>query len=358
MKLHQKLSLYIVVLIVLASLATEAFASCPASSQGPPCQEFWQADAVFIGTATRFVGVPNETQLMIGPYSQTTTHFTVEEGFRGIEGTAVVIEANHCGYLFKEGQRYLVYAHRNGYTKKLEVRLGTTRTRPLSEATEDLAYIRSLASAPAGLRIFGKVFQQGYKETKTQVEPLRDVRVLLEKNDERYEVVTDSEGRFEFKGLSAGNYRIRVEVPSHLEFRELTFNATGNGCLGGDLYALHKGEIAGKVLDTNGKPVRDVGVTLVSADAKPEHILSTGKDKTPGPTSYTGRDGTYSFSQLMPGRYLLILNRDFGSSRSELVRGLPQLFYPGVNDLAAATVIVVTPDRKRQAYDFVLPIQQ
>ena len=357
MKLHQKVSLYIVALIVLASLATDTFASCVTVTQGPPCQEFWRAQAVFIGTATRVVRLPHDPQLAFGEHARTITHFSVDEAFRGVEGTVIVLDSSVCGYPFKEGEQYLVYAQVNINSKKLEVRAGWTRTAPLAKAAEDLAYIRSLPSAPSGFRIYGKVFQHGFKVKTTEPEPLRDVRVFLEMNDERREVVTDSEGRYEFKGVSAGSYQLRVDVPSYLDYREQTIKATDRGCLAADLFALYKGRIAGRVLDTNGKPVSEVGITLVSADVTPEHILSQGKDKAEGPTTYSNRDGTYSFSQMMPGRYLLIVNH-FGRSRSELVNSLPRLFYPGVNDIGAATVIVVAADQKPQEYDFVLPIQQ
>jgi hypothetical protein len=112
-------------------------------------------------------------------------------------------------------------------------------------------------------------------------------------------------------------------------------------------------------VDTSGKPVREVAVTLVSADDTREDILSDSDAKLPGTTSFSRGDGTYTFSQLMPGRYLLMINRrEFASSGSEITRNLPRLFYPGVNDIESATVIVLTNDQKPQAYDFVLPIQQ
>jgi 5-hydroxyisourate hydrolase-like protein (transthyretin family) len=359
MKLHRKFVLYFLGPIILASLATETFASCVMINQGPPCQEFWRADAVFIGVATRVVRTPNPSELVISGMVQQTAQFSVEEAFKGVAGTVVVFESNDCPYLFNEGERYLVYAHYNSYSKRLEVRIGLTRTRPLSEAAEDLAYIRSLPSAQTGSRIFGRVLQQGFKELKIELEPLREVRVTLESKDESREVVTDNEGRFEFKSLSAGTYRMRVEVPSYLVSREQTVKVGDRGCITADLYALYKGQIAGKVLDLNGKPVGNIAVTLVSAEAKPEHILPEGKEKAPSSTHFTRNDGTFAFSQLMPGRYLLIVNRkDFQDSKSKVAHILPTLFYPGVNDIGAATVIVVEKDQKPQAYDVVLPFQQ
>ena len=359
MKLHAKLTLYFIASLIVGSLAAETFASCIRITPGPPCQEYWRADAVFIGNAARVVRVPNETKLAIGPYVRVTTHFSVEEAFKGIDSTAVVFDSNDCPYPFKEGERYLVYARYNTYEKKLEVRISTTRTRPLSEAAEDLAYIRGLASAPMGSRIFGRVLQQGFKDTTVQVEPLPQVRVLLESNDERRETVSDRNGRYEFNNLSAATYRLRVEGPGHLIYRQETIKANERGCIPADIFAVHKGEIVGRVLDTDGKPVPHVGITLVSADARPEHILSEGKDKTPGMSNNSDRDGNFRFPTLTPGRYLLIVNRDeYGTTGAPIVRALPRLFYPGVNDIAAATVIVVGPDQKPQTYDFMLPFQQ
>ena len=362
MKLHQKVSLYVVALIILVSFATNTFASCPMMSPGPPCQEFWRADTVFIGIASRVVRVPNQTGLMIGPYVRSTVHFSVEEAFKGVEGTVVVFDLDHCGHRFNEGERYLVYAHYNSYANKLEVRAGSTRTQLLSEATEDLAYIRGLPAAESGARLFGKVVQQinNVKDNKFETQPLKDIRVsLVDTNDERREVVTDSEGRYEFRRVATGTYQLRAEIPSYLSYQEETLKVTNRACIPLDIHVTNKGRIAGRVLDLDGKTVADVAVTLVSADAKREHILAEGKDRSFGPTVYSNRDGTYSFSQLMPGRYLLIVNgADRMSPVSEILRALPRLFYPGVTDLGAATVIVLTNDQKSEPYDFVLPIQQ
>ena len=359
-KLHQKFLLYFIGPIILASLATETFASCVRINQGPPCQEFWRADAVFVGVATRVVRTPNPSPLVI-EHPRQMAHFAVEETFKGVVGTAVVFDSNDCPYPFDEGQRYLVYAYYNSYSKSLEVRIGMTRTRPLAEAAEDLAYIRSLPSAEASSRIVGRVLQQGqgFKEFTIEVEPMREVRVSLEWKDERREVVTDNEGRFEFKGLAAGTYRMRAEVPAHLVSREETIKVGDRGCVAGDLYALYKAQIAGKVLDMNGKPVGNIAVTLVSADSKPEHILPEGNEKAPSSTYFTQNNGTFAFSQLMPGRYLLIVNRkDYRDSKSKIAHILPTLLYPGVTDVGAATVIVVEKDQKPQTYNVVLPFQQ
>lgn len=363
MYVHNRLVSCFFTLILVATLTTDAFASCPTVNTGPPCQEFRYTDAVFIGVATRVERIPNTTQLMIGPYRRTTVYFSVEEIFKGVEGSAVVLDLNHCGHPFKEGERYLVYARRNpNDTKKLEVRAGSSRTRLLSEAKEDLEYIRSLSSDERGTRIFGKVVQRTiYVNRKTpDADLLQNIKVTLEGNNQQQEVIANSEGKYEFKGVPPGEFRVRADLPASLNYEPETVKITDQACVRADITARHKGWITGKVLDIDGRPLVGVVVSLVSADADLQEIVSNDKDTEVWNFSFTGRDGSYGFSGVAPGRYRLVINRsDFEISQElPLVRSLARIFYPGVHDLAGATVIVVRKNEdKQQDYDFRLLIR-
>lgn len=360
MKVQQKLVLCFVPLITLFSLVNEALASCPSMQQGSPCQEYGRTDAVFIGVATRVVLTPNYTYLGIGPYVRKTAYFTIEEAFKGVGGTGIVFDSNHCGHLFKEGERYLVYAHRNRSTQQLEVVAGHTRTRPLSEAAEDLQFIRGLASAEPGSRIFGKIAQYTYNKNTGDfdAESLNNVTVIMEGNNLRQEVVTDSEGRYEFKRLPIGTYRILAELPTYLTYDEQRVKVDGYGCVVIDISARRKAQITGRVFDSTGETLIRVPVSLVSADASHEEIFAEVKDKPGWFFSLTTLDGRFSFPQLSPGRYLLIINRtEYERSQGrQRDPGLPRLFYPGVMDISGATIIVVGKDDEPRQYDFRLPI--
>jgi hypothetical protein len=359
MKTHQRIVLSLVPLIMLLTVANSVLASCPTITPGPPCLEFSRADAVFIGVVNRAVREPDNSPNAFGPYSRSTIYFAIEEAFKGVAGTALVLELDHCGHFFKENERYLVYAHRNPNNKQLDVRVGNTRTRPVAEAKEDLDYIRGLSSAEPGSRVFGKITRhtRNIKENEIDVDPLQNIRVTLEGNNERKEVFSDSEGRYEFKRVSAGSYRLRAELPAYLGFYapEESLKLTGRECAPVDFRAWRKAQIAGRVLDVNGKPLVSVPVTLVSADATPEQILYEAKDKVVWPFSLTNREGHFDFSHLAPGRYLLIINRgEYEKLRGKEWSALPRLFYPGVNDLAAATVIVVSEEGDTREYNFTL----
>lgn len=356
MKVLRKVMLALPALIMLAGLNAEALASCPSYQQGPPCQEFWRTDAVFVGVATKVERTPNNTMLMVGPYLRTTVRLSVEEAFKGVEGAEVILELDHCGHSFTQGERYLVYAHRNRNTNKLDVRARSTRTRPLSEAGADLEYIRGLSSAEPGSRIFGKVAQHtiNIKETSFEIEPLEAIKVTLDGNNQHYEALTDKEGGYQFTNLPAGDYRVRAELPAHLNYDRQTISLTGRECVPLDISARPNAQIAGRVLDVNGKPIAYVPVSIVSAEASFAQIISEGKDKGDWTFGLTDEQGRYRFSQLAPGKYLLVINRaEFEKSRgTDISRALPRLFYPGVSDIGQATIIVVREEQKPRDYDF------
>ncbi|HEU4507096.1 MAG TPA: carboxypeptidase-like regulatory domain-containing protein [Pyrinomonadaceae bacterium] len=354
-----KLAVSFLSLLTLFSFTTEARASCPMTQQGPPCQEYWSMEAVFIGVANRVAYTPDKPTAENWMSVQTTVYFTIEEAFKGVGGTALILNLDPCGYRFNEGERYLVYAHRNPNNNELDVRVGHTRTRPLSEATEDLQYIRGLAQAEPGSRVFGKVLQhtQKLREQPYAPESLQDIKVTLQGNTQRYEVVSDSEGKFEFKRIPAGTYRLRAALPAYLSYEEQRLDLIGRECAPVDVHASRRALIAGRVLDANGKPINSVPISLVPADATVEQILA---EKPGWILTYTIRDGRFRFTQLEPGRYLLVINRtqSAASRGSTVSRVLPLLFYPGVTDLGEATVIVVGENDEPREYIFQLTIHQ
>ena len=364
MHVRQRLALCVVSLITLFSSVNDALASCPIMQPGPPCVEYWRTDAVFIGVANRVVNIPNNTGLSIGPYLRTTVYFTIEEAFKGIGGTGIVLDLDYCGHSFKEGERYLVYARRNPNSQQLDVRAGNTRTRPLSEAAEDLQYIRGLASEEPGSRVFGKVTQYTFNIKKTLYDPfdaesVQNIKVILEGNNSRQEVITDSQGKYEFRRLPKGIYRVRAELPTYLRYEEQKIRVDGLRCVPLDISARRKGEIAGRVFDSTGETLIHVPVSLVPADASHEEIFAEPKnEEVVWPFSLTTLEGRFWFSQLPPGRYLLIINRtEYERSRGrQREPALPRFFYPGVSDVVGATVIVVGNEDERREYDFHLPL--
>src|SRR5690349_13953549 len=117
MRVAQLLTGFVVLALAPGS---QAFA-CSCEASGPPCQNAFRVDAVFAGTVRSISPLPDDRPpLPPGEMRIPRTvrvEFDAVVSFRGIQASNVsVLTAGSgpaCGYRFKEGERYLVYASRN-----------------------------------------------------------------------------------------------------------------------------------------------------------------------------------------------------------------------------------------------------
>ena len=140
----------IITVLVAVAWAHPADA-CSCLPSGPPCQNLFQSDVVFVGTVTgiRPMRAPETERLVL---ERRIVAFNVEKGVRGINGSAVDVRTGSgggdCGFDFKIGERYVVYAYRHpdGWLST-----GTcSRTRLAADAAEDLAYFGALPAPAPG----------------------------------------------------------------------------------------------------------------------------------------------------------------------------------------------------------------
>jgi hypothetical protein len=161
-----------------------------------PCQEYWEASAVFTGvvTSTSTVIVNQGDR----GFSQRLVQFSLEQAFRGIAGKEVQVltglGSGDCGYGFRIGEKYLVYAFRTT-DNKLSTSI-CTRTRPFSEAQEDIDYIRGISTAPRGSIIFGEVTRVNRNSPDERFTPVEGATISIVGPSKRVEVVTDSKGQY------------------------------------------------------------------------------------------------------------------------------------------------------------------
>jgi len=129
----KKLFTWCVLIIASISGAASVFA-CSCMNPGPPCEATSKSAAVFVGTV-----VASKNAKTTGQYdfNSREVKFSVEESFKGLGSTEALVftgwGGGDCGYPFRTGQQYLVYA----YKDEKDGRLGTSicsRTRQLSEA--------------------------------------------------------------------------------------------------------------------------------------------------------------------------------------------------------------------------------
>lgn len=341
-----------------------ALASCVIVSQGPPCQEFWRADAVFIGYASEVVAEPWPESNLVPwqPYRKLTARLTVEQVFRGKVGTEVTFEMSDCPYPFRQGEQYLVYAHK-GPDGRLSQHTGRSRTRPVHEAAEDLAYIRNTAGAETSARIFGTVSRRDNSLTvhkrgervSSRREPMARIKVIAEGGARSFEAVTDGDGKYELASLPEGAYRVRLELPKHLNGNGREVKTSRLGCVPLDFEVTPAGLIAGRVLNEEGQPLKDVRLSLFPADGITDADVEAGALLMPA-TVYTDRDGNFSFNALPAGRYGLVLNFERDESAQPAgTAAHPRTFYPGANRLSQATFIPLKEGEELRQVEFRLP---
>ncbi|HYG81588.1 MAG TPA: carboxypeptidase regulatory-like domain-containing protein [Pyrinomonadaceae bacterium] len=338
----------------LAILFLPAFAAsvhaCSCLETGPPCQAYWNSSVVFAGTPLDIsrIEVERDGHKMI----QRLVRFRVEEAFSGGGGRIAEVLTGawggDCGYDFEVGRKYLVY----GYTIDSEKRIGTgicTRTRPLSEAGEDLDFIRALPSAPQGATIYGTA--QRYTVNLESggswdpAGPITGAMVVAASGERRQETVTGSDGRYRFSGLPPGKYTVRVTLPAKLSpAEEQTFEVRDRGCAEFNVRAVTDGRIAGRLLDSQGRPlaIKSVDLLPVGRDGKLLRHL----------WSITNEDGSFQYTNLPPGRYVLGVNT-FDAPDEDLP--YRKTFYPSTTDQSAAEIISLDEGQHLAGIDFRLP---
>jgi hypothetical protein len=212
---------------------------CSCLPPDPPCQAYGAASAVFVGLVTSVSFDRNNL----------VACFTLEQPYKGVEGTEVEVftarSGAACGFGFASGHRYLVYAYRRSENERLSTNL-CTRTRHLSHAGEDLEYINNMANAAPGSTIYGtvKLYSRDMGKMRDVSRPMAGMTIVIEGQNNRFEIVTDGEGR----------------------------------------------------------PASGMKIELISAEPPEEYIYRYGL------WAYVNQEGRYEFEQVPPGRYLLGIN--------------------------------------------------
>jgi hypothetical protein len=289
----------LLVLTFLLFLFAEEGNACSCAGTPMPCEAYWKASAVFLGTVT--YTTINTAKRGEYDFHSRVFRFTVDKAFRGVEAKEVEVltgsGGGDCGYGFQLGGQYVVYAYRDN-TNRLYTGI-CSRTRPASDADADLAYIMDLPKAEPGGTIFGEIKLQRRNETNwIDATPLKGVKLLLVGRGRDYEALTDEKGQYKVSGVQAGTYRVRVKLPegTSVHRAEQEVEVSGKGCAQASFWLEPDTRVTGRVLDSAGLPATDVLMELVpiggNTYASPSYVRSDS-------------EGRYEMKLVAPGRYLL-----------------------------------------------------
>ena len=300
------------IVVFSLSFAHEA-AACECMVRPGPCGAPTQADVVFVGRVADIVSRNPETIL-----TGLTVRFAIERSFKGLSVTHKTVEVKtgagggDCGYDFKPGQRYFVFASLSEGFLYTSI---CSNTQPASGAEDDIELIDALVRGRPETRIFGRI-ELLEQKVETSPEDLRSLslagmRVEARNTSTVLLGTTDADGLYRIKDVPPGRYVIRLvgPFPPNLELLQRSAQnveirpPTGCGARV-DFPAYAYGEVRGRILDSSGQPLgSNIDVGLVKEDS-----FSNGIQAISG--TRTGPGGTYEFRYVRAGRYVVGVNLD------------------------------------------------
>lgn len=351
----------VALLLVLGTF--EVTSACSCMTPDPPCGEYGEADAIFLG---RVVGSAERKSYTDDNGNKTVydvgrIRFLVQESFKGVSSYEVEIHSGtgggDCGYWFLRNESYVVYAYRSSETNKLFTNI-CTRTVHLSRAKEDLEFLRGVGNSKPGATLSGKLIRYIGDREHGPVEEgpkMAGVKILIKGAGQTFEAVTNASGEYRITGLPAGEYDVFPQLPDNLGAIASRDTVDRHGSYSGhkpitlsdracgemSFSVQFSGVVSGKIVDAKGEPGKEVQVNLVLAD-EPDKEWS----------AWTDDEGRYEFHMVQPGNYLLGLNLKWAPDKDDPYR---RTYYPGVSDKSEAALIVMGEGEKLKGYDLTLP---
>jgi carboxypeptidase family protein len=292
----------------LLALSISEVKACTCKIAGPPCEEYSQSQAVFAGKVIKksMLYVEEGEGDSRHKYQQVLVRFSIEQVFKGVAGDEVEIVTGmgggDCGYHFKDGERYVVYANRSGQDKSRLYSGICNRIKLVAEADEDFAYFRAIPEAGTGSLVYGRVkkltmalgFDNRYQETY-----LDNIKVTIEGNGRKFETTTNKDGYYQVSGLAPGRYNVNAGISDGQNSQSQSrVDIVDRGCAARDFSLYVNGQIGGRVFNENDNPLPNIRVDIISA--------KDAQDISPkGKWGYTDKDGHYKIDWLPPGDYYL-----------------------------------------------------
>lgn len=316
------IAMFAALLLLAQSRAVDA---CSCITPGPACQTFWTTDAVFDATVDSVEPITGGGNIVGGrsfPLTQTLVKMTVRQAWKGGQTGGVELVENpgggSCGYDFKVGRRYLVFASKRPSDGRLTASI-CSLTQEFNGTGEAADFLVSLASPPRGGRVYGSltlrepVFDT---EHRSRTRPI-EARVRLSNG----RATTSTNGRFEFADVAPGQYRVELELPdgytTYQPARDVRI-PNAYACAREEYHLSPSARITGRVVAHDGRPVARLAIeaTPPTAQAHPMYGLAVISGQTDA-------DGYFEIRGVPDGRYIVGVNlKDLPNQNNPYARTL------------------------------------
>ena len=192
-------------------------------------------------------------------------------------------------------------------------------TLSVERSAANLAYCRHRTRTGSEPRIVGSVNERTSPSVigaGMEASPVGGIEVTLEAEGRKHSVVTDATGAFVFSDIPNGEYTIRFTLPDG--WRMLQFWTSQNNeqsdsvenrvriedrTLAVNAHVTPSGGLVGRLLDSNGRPLKDITMTAV-----PREHAGSMQPNEQFPMSYSSETGEFDFGVLPEGEYVLLVN--------------------------------------------------
>jgi hypothetical protein len=231
------------------------------------CERFNFHKTIFIGKAVTVEKAQDRA------FKTEMTVFEIREMFSGEEAKSIRVRNKSgfsCDVEFTTGETYLVFASGDKHEG-----FGTgfcSGNLPLQFAKEEISELRKLSGSKGDGRLMGTVLEETAKRARGEERvPIRDVGIKINEisTGRKYTGITDAKGSYEV-AVRPGKYTVAPVPPANFvlsnSFKVEQMEVRSGGCAVGFFALANDSNVAGRLLDAEGKPVPYVRVELVFVD--------------------------------------------------------------------------------------------
>ena len=292
------------------------------------------------------------------PYDITFIPLAVVRAFRGVPEATLMLLVRPNLPPIQPGEEYLIFGARSkqlippfaemGDITSLADYVEARHVVPAASAQQGLQFLASTAS---GATVMGTLRMHSFGDGVPPA--LGGVSVLVSSGGQVVETTTREDGGFVASGLRAGTLEIKPALASELTIvpeTAQTVSVPEGGCAHVELRAAINGRVRGRIVSATGAALDTVHLRLsfVRADRR------MWGSHDPHFETRARADGSFEFSGVSAGDYLLsasVEKMEDGKTRRVAT------YYPGTDDLDAATPLTVGKATLHDGFDFVVRME-